>query len=330
MDNLEIFIITWNRSSFLDSTLEQLSQSKFVTARITIVDNCSSDDTPTICNKWLPTFTNLTVIRHRKNIGGNANYLRAVELATAEYAWILCDDDDFDFSAEDELLRILAEGVHDIVCVGSPHILSWEFGLSSTVRNLIERGARFHRNLGFFPAIIFRTSLFDSDCLLKGYANVRNFYPQIGFVNKSVREDFRVYTCSRPLVLRNGENSSGFSGLHWFASWVNSCQAIPDPRLRNHVIDQVLEEEGGRVRMMFIYLCGERLMSIYNRRTYVRYLIEIFIGLGLLHRILFIIALPCALLPRPMLNLLRWMRWSMYGESPPPMDFDRRDLHTAE
>lgn len=327
---LDIFIITWNRASFLSRTLEKLASSPFAQCRLTILDNCSSDDTASVCACWMQSFPDSRVIHRAKNIGGNANYLRAVEEATADYTWVLCDDDDLDFTAAAECLTALSKSEYDIVCVGSPHLYEWEYGLSCNVHQLIERGARYYRNLGFFPATIFRTVLFDSNCLLKGYSNINNFYPQIEFVNKSVRENFRVYTCSIPIVLRNRDNSSGFSGLNWFASWVNTCQTITDSRLRFHVINQVLEEEGGRVKMIFIYLCGEKLMSVYSWQTYKRYLTDIFLGIDTLNRLIFCLALPCTLMPRWALKLLRRIRWYLSDEIPPLIDFDRRDLHSSE
>ena len=58
---------------------------------------------------------NLTVVSRRRNIGGNANIVRAFELADRKYIWVLCDDDDFDWSQWPPVERALASDEYDIV-----------------------------------------------------------------------------------------------------------------------------------------------------------------------------------------------------------------------
>ena len=97
-EKLEIVLITYNRYKDLENTLKQFSDGPFSDCKITILDNCSDDKTPEICVKYKNIFPDMTIIRHRKNIGGNANILRAVETSKSIYTWIICDDDSYDFS----------------------------------------------------------------------------------------------------------------------------------------------------------------------------------------------------------------------------------------
>ena len=61
--------------------------------QITILDNASTDGTSDLIKEYFKKFPNIVHIRHNRNIGGNANIVRAFESATKEYLWILCDDD---------------------------------------------------------------------------------------------------------------------------------------------------------------------------------------------------------------------------------------------
>src|SRR4051812_15580028 len=98
MRDLEIFIFTYNRAESLKRTLLQLAAEPVRSCRITVLDNHSTDATPEVCTGARNFLPNLRHIRHSKNIGGLANYLRAIEVAEAKYTWVICDDDSFDFT----------------------------------------------------------------------------------------------------------------------------------------------------------------------------------------------------------------------------------------
>src|SRR4051812_46629261 len=114
---LELFVFTYNRANSLQAFLDAFSNSPFRDCRITVLDNCSTDRTPDVCRGMSGRFRDLRHIRHPKNIGGLANYLRAIELASTEYAWVLTDDDHFEFDCEDLLEKLQSSSV-DVVSVG--------------------------------------------------------------------------------------------------------------------------------------------------------------------------------------------------------------------
>src|SRR5690349_20144371 len=101
MDELELFVVTYNRAGALRRTLEALLVSPFSGCAITVLDNASVDETPAVCEEFAGRFARLRTVRHARNVGFGANYLRAIELARAPYTWILADDDDYDFSDAD-------------------------------------------------------------------------------------------------------------------------------------------------------------------------------------------------------------------------------------
>ena len=163
---LAINLITYNRAQALDRTLQELRQSPFANCRkITVLDNCSTDDTRLqfACANIKPIFPRYIVLRHPKNIGLSANYLRAVEVSEAPYTWILCDDDSYDWSGCDDVIQEIEAGNFDWICVGAPgRQQSWERGLKTTTQAIVAArfSARFSLLHTFVPSLIFKTATF--------------------------------------------------------------------------------------------------------------------------------------------------------------------------
>lgn len=235
-EKLEIILITYNRSKDLENTLKQLLKSPFINCKLTVLDNCSDDETPQICSKYQELFPNINIIRHKLNIGANPNYLRAVETSNSAYTWILCDDDSYDFSDCSDVIDDINSEKSDVIIVTSHFQHGWERGLKTTSKELIERGSRYYHTLSFMPAIIFRTDLYDSNCIHKGYFNVHNLYPHFELINKSVEEDFTVYVSKKEIVKNIDNHHPGFPLLHSTLGWMTSCMVIKDKKIRRQTI----------------------------------------------------------------------------------------------
>ena len=110
-DRVQIFIITYNRYTNLEKTLKSILQqdSPVRGYNITILDNASTDGSSELIDDYCRRFSNLNHVRHKRNIGGNANICRAFELASYPYVWVLCDDDEYDWSHWNEVERAVNE-----------------------------------------------------------------------------------------------------------------------------------------------------------------------------------------------------------------------------
>ncbi len=76
-------------SRCIDSALEQTSDL----VKIIIADNCSTDDTSSICQDYASRHDKITYIRHEKNIGGYENFKFLAELCDTDYfMWLASDD----------------------------------------------------------------------------------------------------------------------------------------------------------------------------------------------------------------------------------------------
>lgn len=317
-DRLAIQIITYNRAPYLDRTLAQLLASPFARCTITVLDNCSGDDTPEVCARYRPLFHDLRTVRHKRNIGACPNYLRAVELAEAPYTWVLCDDDTFDFADCGDVLAALQLGRVDLIPVGPPGVSGWRRGAITTSANLANRGSNYFYLLSFLPNMMFKTALFDSVCIAQGYRAVTNMFPHFAFLDKSVREEFSVYVSRRNLVYR-GEENNYLSRLSWFTSWVNNCRTIEDRKLRRAAIYELaaIGKQGGRFRWLrdlALWIVEEKVNA--PERVY-RQIGQILLGLSSDQRFLVFLLSPLVLLPAPAYRLIRRARRAARGKPYP-------------
>lgn len=295
-DKLEIVLITYNRYKDLDNTLKQLLESPFSECKITILDNCSDDETPRICTKYEKLFFNMNIVRHLKNIGGNANILRAVETSKSEYTWIVCDDDNYDFSDCGDIIKAIDSENFDIISLGAPGQYNWERGLETTSKELIKKGSRYYHVFTFVPGFIFRTSLFDSFCILEGYANIRNIYPHFPFVNKSVEENFSIYISKKEVIKRGTKNQTGFSELLWMKSWLSSCEMIKDKKIRRKTI---CEDPGGSffLTKVIFFIYSEKIND-NNSKVMIEFLAAFINSFGFSKdELLLILFVPMILIP---------------------------------
>lgn len=320
LETLEILLITYNRAAYLERTLAQLSDSPFARCRITLLDNCSTDDTPQVCSRRQSSFPRLSVVRHPKNIGACANYLRAVELSQSPYTWIVCDDDLFDFSVCEDVIEALQSEQFDLISLGSPGQLAWERGLKTSSRELIRRGSPFFGVFTFVPGVIFKSALFDSECVAKGYRNIINSFPHFEFISKAARENFSVYVSQRQIVHRDAHGSLP-GRLHHMRVWVNSAATIEDRVLRAGVVDRTLPTRAQWFRALALAIVAEK---IQHPDRVSRQVIELTLGLNSRQRLLLLFLSPLLLLPAPFYRLAfkAWRTARPKTNSNPEQDYD--------
>jgi glycosyltransferase involved in cell wall biosynthesis len=303
-ERLDLAIITYNRSAALERTLEQLFDSPFAECPITVLDNCSTDDTPTVCRRWAERFADLRIVRHRHNIGLSGNYLRAVELSNSTYTWVLSDDESYDFSGCDDVVATLREGEIDLLMIGSPHQQAWEHGLRTTVPDLIARGGQYHAAFTFIAGSLFRTSLFDSRAFVRGYRYGDTIYPHFPFVHDQVGRGSSIYVARRPIVVRTRlevEESVG-DLLGWMSKWARACELIAEHDLRRAAIYESAGDRRGWVRQLVVHTMLTRLD---DPRRLPRYLADLLVACRGEQRLIVIACLPLAVVPRSILKVVR-------------------------
>lgn len=320
---LEIFLITSNRSACLDNTLRQLKGSPFARCRFTILDNCSTDETPNVTAKYQDQFPDYHVVRHPRNIGGNNNYLRAVELSNALYTWIICDDDNFDFSHASEVIEVIESCKYDLIYVGSRAAkhLSWDGCGGTTAGQLINEGARYHRALCFYPAMIFKAQQWDHECFI----NAAYLFPSILFINKSVMENYSIYIAESELVIRFEGTAMEISPLYLYKEWVINAAKITDVRFRENVIYQWTDE--GFLKTLFFWVALEKALK---REGFLKRIVDIFFGYTLKQKLQLLLLIPVMIIPipKPLLLRARELAYRLKGHKDitklPPVQIEQR------
>ena len=90
---LTLAIPTYNRGNILDKSLESIVSDLNFDERIEIIisDNCSTDNTSVIADKYVKKYSNVVYVRNEKNIGAEMNICNALLAGTGEYIK-LCND----------------------------------------------------------------------------------------------------------------------------------------------------------------------------------------------------------------------------------------------
>ena len=90
---LSICIATLNRAQFLKETLDSILDQASDEVEVVIVDGASSDGTEEVVHGLQQRFPCIRYIRREKAMGVDRDFDAAVQHASGEYCWLLCDDD---------------------------------------------------------------------------------------------------------------------------------------------------------------------------------------------------------------------------------------------
>ena len=90
---LSICVSTLNRADFLRTNFDAILPQLTPECELLVVDNASSDHTPTVVAEYQRLSNRLRYLRKETNLGVDGNYDRAVELAHGNYCWLMSDDD---------------------------------------------------------------------------------------------------------------------------------------------------------------------------------------------------------------------------------------------
>jgi glycosyltransferase involved in cell wall biosynthesis len=168
-DNLEIFILTYNRSSFLEELLSCLAHQTVSGFKVIVLDNASTDDTALVASKfkWL----GYEFRSNCKNIGGAGNFQLAQELSSKDYVMILHDDDLIHPGYVEDSIRLIEDCSSPPALVGSkmvftdrPEFHFWK-NLNSNKKVIFSESQREFATLlyGGFPlhfgSVIYKTNI---------------------------------------------------------------------------------------------------------------------------------------------------------------------------
>lgn len=89
--------------------------------------------------------------------------------------------------------------------------------------------------------MIFRTELFDANCLRAGYDNIDTMFPHFPFMIHVAESDCSIYVSREKVITKS--NNVGYSTFRFMTGWLKSCRRFTSPTLRAKAISEVC---GGR------------------------------------------------------------------------------------
>jgi glycosyltransferase involved in cell wall biosynthesis len=93
MPRVSIGVPVFNGEEFIEAAVQSLLDQTYNDIELNILDNCSSDRTPSICRRLLSQNRHIRYYRNEKNIGAAANFNRTFAIAKGEYfKWAAHDD----------------------------------------------------------------------------------------------------------------------------------------------------------------------------------------------------------------------------------------------
>ena len=244
--DLDIFLITYNRVDKLKDIVSDIlsDNSPIKNCSITFLDNCSTDGTSEFLKELVKKYVNIIHIRHKTNIGGNANIVRALEYVSKKYFWILCDDDRLDFTYWNDIKNALESDRYDLIQVYSDAKVTYGETTKSKLAKLI-------LEIVFLPGAIYKSKNITSDVLFNSYINIYALIPHMALISKIVNDKKNIYFCSSDkniVIQRLVEKADYFRGLKkcihpFFKSmdlsigFILSLQLFNDNELRYKCLD---------------------------------------------------------------------------------------------
>src|SRR5947209_17315201 len=89
---VSVIVPCYNYAHYLPSCIESIVGQENVEVSVLILDDCSTDDTPTVASK-LATDSRVEVRRHERNVGHIATYNEGLEWVRADYTVLISADD---------------------------------------------------------------------------------------------------------------------------------------------------------------------------------------------------------------------------------------------
>ena len=141
MAEVTVAIPTYNGALYLEECLKSAIHQTFSDIEIVIVDDCSTDETINIAQKFAGLDKRLKIFRNKTRLGLVENWNRAIQYSTGEWIKFLFQDDTLDESSIEKMLNAAEStqnGVTGSFVVGERNFVI-ENGVEDDLRHFYER-----------------------------------------------------------------------------------------------------------------------------------------------------------------------------------------------
>lgn len=286
-ESLDIVLITYNRKDELKKTLNSIlsEASPIKDFDITILNNASTDGTTELINKYCEKFSNLKHIVNKKNIGGCANIAKAfVEIPSKKYFWVLCDNDEYDWTAWSEVENAISQEYNVI-----------------TTRKCKTEIADIYRKASLVSGCIYKTEKITDTVAQNIYDASKNLFPHLALMAKNINDNSPIYIVSKNIVdvgINPNQHASYTRGLNvsdlpdsrkyvfWHAGFISSLELINDKQKRCEIIDGTTQEHKS---VFGLFKSAVVLNKVYYNNFFFNF-VQIFRILNFKQKLLFILA----------------------------------------
>lgn len=141
---VSVVVITYNSSKYIIDGLESVKAQTYPNIELIISDDCSTDNTVAICQKWLEKnahfFSNTNLVRAPKNRGVAPNCNQGIHSAKGEWIKILAGDDRLHADGIEEYIKFVTSGSDINICYAKPTFIGENKDLIDREKDYYERG----------------------------------------------------------------------------------------------------------------------------------------------------------------------------------------------
>lgn len=283
-NNLEIIIITYNRCKKLSKLSSDIFaiDSPIRDCSITYIDNHSTDDTKKYLNELSIKHKNINYIRNKYNIGGSANVVKAIEITSKKYFWILCDDDRLDFTHWKYIEEALKSDNYDIIQL-------YYNSLVHDSKNYKTKLSKFIIESVFIPSNIYKKDSIDNNVICMLYKQIYTIMPHIllsiSIINNTHKKTQIYFSSYKKQIVLQGDpepnytrtEKSKYEKLHiasknidWQVGFsINIFNFLKDKTIRSNCMYGILSHGGltlsGTIFFhMVLYIASKKYDNIFE------------------------------------------------------------------
>lgn len=225
---ISICIPTYNRVVFLDEAIRSIV-SQFnndildTDVEIIISDNCSTDSTKDIVEKYQANFKNLKYFKNDTNIGMVKNLVKVATYASGEYIWFFSDDDKHDPGSIVAIIDGICKYKSDVIFCNTKTFVGNEIVCANNFRINRDIFLKSKKELfcfiskhfycsdfffTFFSNYIIKSSVFNGGLkFIEEYNSSLDLFPFLSPIYYN-RSDFSFLIISKPIILYRKDNAS--------------------------------------------------------------------------------------------------------------------------